>query len=174
MRLRDYIMGQRFVLRSRRSVDHVTTRIREGSANIFNPFASGVSGWCRFGHLRLWWSTPFFSNGFQPTFSARLRESLGGTELHARFGASLYLRIFFSFWYGLLLVAMIFLVGALLGDGPKTGNEPLGFLIVPLFMAIPIVLHLIFNRNADQHLEEILGFLIREGDMTLEFDGTRT
>ena len=58
------------------------------------------------------------------------------------------------------------LIAALTHEGPKTGNEGIAALILPIFAAMPIVFHFIFNRNAKQHLGDILAFLEREAQAT--------
>ena len=168
MGLKDYLLGRRFQLHSLLPANEVESRIREAAGSLFNPFGDGVSGWCRFGHLRLHVATPMFSNGFQPIFAGRVSGDLGATEVNARFGASLYLRIFFLFWYGVLLIIAFTLVPVILRGPLETGYEPLGILMVLLFMAAPLLFHKIFNRGADDELEKILQFLQEEADLTIQ------
>ena len=168
MGLKDYLLGRRFVLRSPLPSDEVASRIRGAAGNLFNPFREGVSGWCRFGHLRLFVAKPLFDNGFQPTFAGRMSENLGMTELRVRFGASLSLRVFFAFWYGMLSLLMLTLMPVVLSGDLQTGYEPLGVAVALVFMAIPLLFHYLFNRGADGELEQIFLFLEREAILTIQ------
>jgi len=163
--LKDYILGRRFLLRSPLSAQEVASRIREASGNLFNPLSDGVSGWCRFGHLRLHVATPLFSNGFQPVFTGRLSENLGRAELTARFGSSLYLRVFFALWYGILLLMVVACLSVILRGELQTGYEPLGILLALAFMAIPLLFHVLLNRGAEDDLQNILEFLEEEAGL---------
>ncbi len=165
MKLKDYIVGRRVVLHSPHPKSDVERRINRGTASMFSFSTHGVTGGVYFGRVRLVWSIPFFSNGFRPALSGRLTENMGRTELKARYGAPSFLLAFYALWYGGLLLMFFAGLAAILSDEPRTGNEWLPLVMLPIFAAIPALFHFIFNRNADTHFEEMLDLLKREADL---------
>jgi uncharacterized membrane protein (DUF485 family) len=164
MNLRDYVFGRKAVLTSRLSKEEIVRRINAQAGSAFLPFSDGVCGGVYLGRVRLSVRNPYFSNGFQPIFAGKLVENLGQTELPASFGAPLYLRLFYAFWY---LFLGFFLVGLLSSD-LTPGSEAISIIIPIAMMLAPIAFHFIFNRNADVHYDEILHFLDIEADLRQE------
>ena len=164
MRLRDYLFGFRFELISPLGREVLARRVNAATQSIFNPFASGVTGWCRFGFLHLHWSVAMFSNGFAPVLSARLHDDMGRTRIAGRFGAPRFLQTWLVLWWGLLGFMVTVLVAGLLGAMPRTENEWIGLVVAPVFAALPLMFHFILNRNADAHFEAMLDMLKREAD----------
>ena len=162
MTLKDYLLGRRFELVSPLPREEIARRINAATPSIFSPLAKGVAGSCRFDRLKLLWRIPLFDNGFAPVFAGQLTSDRRQTRISARWGASLYLRVFFTIWYGLLLVMAISLAAAIFGGRPSAGNELLAFPFVGLFALVPLLFHLVFNRSADKHLANILAFLATE------------
>ncbi|WP_137680342.1 hypothetical protein [Aurantiacibacter suaedae] len=162
MTLKDYLLGRRFELVSALPREEIARRISTATPSMLSPLARGVAGSCRFGRLRLFWRIPFFDNGFAPVFAGRLTSDRRQTRISARWGASLYVRVFFTIWYGLVLVIAISLATALFGGRPSAGNDLLIVPFVGLFALVPLLVHLVFNRSADKHLTIILAFLVAE------------
>ena len=162
MGLKDYLLGRRVALVSMLPPDELARRINEATPSIFDMSTSGVGGWCRFGFLRLDWRMPFYTNGFAPILSAKVRANLGRTSIQGRFGASRYLQVFLAAWYGILTLALLSLPRAIMSSDLESGAHYLVFLIVPLLWFAPILFHLIFNRKADRNFEAILEFLAQE------------
>lgn len=165
MTLRDYILGRRIILYSSFPRPEVEKRVNNGTGSMFSPFHHGVTGGAYFGRVRLAWSIPLFANGFRPVFAGCLTENLGRTELEARYGAPLYLLAFFVFWYGILSLIMLSGLASSMSDGPKTGNEWMILVILPIFFVAPFIFHFVFNKNADAHFEAMLNFLEREAGL---------
>lgn len=166
MKLWQYLAGRRVVLRSPLPKDEVAGLILNAVGNPFWPTANGITGLVVFGHVRLAWSVPFFSNGFRPVFSGSLKNDLGRTEFRASYGAPALLLVFFVFWYAILALIGLTGLAAWLGARPETGNEWLVPVVVPVFMVAPLAFHFVFNRNADQHWDAILELLRREAQLT--------
>ena len=162
MTLKEYVFGRRIVLHSPLRKEKVTERIKQSVGSAFSPFHRGVAGGFYFGRLRLAWSVPLFSNGFQPVFRGRMVARGSKTELHATYGAPLFLLIFLAFWYAFLAFFLVTTLGI-----AQQGNLPAeqAWLFVGaflLFCAFPIAMHLIFNANANNHFDAILDLLERE------------
>ncbi|QIQ86745.1 hypothetical protein [Erythrobacter sp.] len=155
-------MGRRVTLHSPLPPDEAARRIDRTAGPVWSFAHHGVAGWARFGFVRLVWSIPMFENGFRPVFAGRLVATGKGTRLTASYGASGFLRVFLAVWYGLfgIISASLILLPA------STRHEDAGPLLVAAaamaLAAVPIAFHLIFNRKADAHYEEMLGFLARE------------
>ena len=156
---KDYILGRRVTLTSPLAPKTVESAIRNGTKSVFNPFYTGVVGWCRFGRISLRWATAMWSNGFQPTFAGKIQTDSRGSRLTARFGAPISLLVFFAFWYfGLANVVVISFIGYVINPD----SRPSDLIMLPAafgFMFVPLAFHLIFNRGADEHFERIVALL---------------
>jgi hypothetical protein len=165
MGLRDYFVGRRLVLRSVLPRAEVKRRINCASGSAFWPFNSGVVGGCALDRVRLQIrNTPFDYNA-KPLLAGRLHDALGGTELYVRYGASAWTRVFFVYWYSFLTLFTVAAVVAVPSD-----DAPLlpGLLVIPLLLfAAPVLMHMLFVRNSEEELDEILGFLEREAGAKL-------
>ncbi|MEM7780329.1 MAG: hypothetical protein AAF697_08070 [Pseudomonadota bacterium] len=140
--------------------------INSGAGSIFSPFHRGVTGGVYFGQVRLGWSTPLVENGFRPTFVGSLVEQPYGTLLIGSFGMGLWLRIFFSLWYFILLVMALV---AIAGSFSPADSLPIA-IIIPLFALFPIGAHFLFNWNADTHYAAIIDLLKRDADFEVMDD----
>ena len=165
MTLKDYTMGRRVSLRSPHPKKEVEQRINSAAASVFSPFHHGVSGGVYFGRVRLGWSIPMFGNGFQPIFAGRVIEDEGESELRARYGAPIFVLIFLLFWYSLLSIMAISQTAAYLSGELVSEDGWMLLFLIPVFFAVPIFVHFVFNMNADKHFEEILELLEREADL---------
>jgi hypothetical protein len=158
MNLGDLLLGKRVVLRSPLPAEEVARRINAATGSIFNPIASGVSGWVLAGFLSLHWSVPLL-NGPQKHLLGRLVADGASTEIRARFGLHPAYLAFFLLWYGFILLMSLGLVSAILRHGPQTGFEALGLLVLTVFTAIPPLMLYLFNRNSDRELQAMLDLL---------------
>ncbi len=165
MNLWDYTMGRRVSLRSPHSKKEVEQRINSAAASVFSPFHHGVSGGVYLGRVRLAWSIPMFGNGFRPIFAGRVIEDAGESELRARYGAPIFVLIFLLFWYGLLSIMAISQTVAYLSGDRVSEDSWMVLFLLPVSFALPILIHFVFNMNADKHFEEILELLEREADL---------
>ena len=159
MNLRDYILGRRVELNSPLERQMVERAIRANIKLGFNPFYTGVVGWVRFGRVNLRWATAMWSNGFQPVFSGQLRSEMGSTKMRVRFGAPVYLLLFFGFWYIALSSLMLTALGQYISSDKASGDPLTMVAAASGMMAFPIALHFIFNRSANTHFEQILDLL---------------
>ena len=170
---RDYLLGRRVVLTSPLEPSSVERAVRNGTKSVFNPFYTGVVGWCRFGRVGLRWATAIWSNGFQPVLSGKFRAHSGGTQMTARFGAPVYLLVFFAFWYFALTNLIVI---ALTGYVTNPDSRSTDLLMIPAalgFMAVPLAFHFIFNRSADEHCERILILLSEIAELETVVSTTR-
>ena len=166
--IKDYIFGRRANLASSLDPELVQQAIRQNVRSNFNPFASGVAGWCRSRRIGLRWATAMFNNGLQPVFRGKLMARNGGTRLEATFGAPPLLLVFFAIWCFLLALMIVHTLSAYVNDmlGGTNAFNNIGASI--LFMAIPFGMHLLLNRNADRQFESILAFLNEFGGFDVE------
>lgn len=161
MTLKEYLFGRRIILRSAHRKDWVIDRIKGAVPGPFASAESGVSGMVLLGRLRLAWIEPHFSNGFRPVFRGKLVEHGRDTDLHAVYGATTYLRVFFAFWYSAMAMFVFASVKGVLTDGISSESFA-ALAIAPVFVFIPVGFHLFFNTGADRHFDEILALLKRE------------
>lgn len=164
MRLRDYLLGRRIVLQSPKPRAKVAERINASTGSFFSPFGRGVTGGVYLGRVYLAWSIPMFSNGFRPMLSGRLIERGRFTELRASFGAPVFLQVFLAIWYAIFTFVGVGTAVSLLREGWGT-RDPWAILTIPLMALVPLVFHLIFNRNADAHCDAILVMLQHEAGL---------
>jgi hypothetical protein len=158
MNLGDVLLGRRIVLRSPLPTEEVARRINAATGSIFNPVASGVSGWTCVGILSLHWSVPLL-NGYQKYLVGRMVNEDGATSIRARFGVHPLAKVFLLFWYGLLLLFSLILASAFHSQGPQTGNEGFDLLILAVLAGTPLMVLYFFGRDADRELEAILDML---------------
>lgn len=159
MTLKEYVFGRRIVLHSPLRKGKVTERIKQAVGSAFSPFHHGVAGGFYFGNLRLAWSIPLFGNGFRPVFSGQMIERGSKTELHATYGAPWFLLIFLAFWYVFLAAFLLITLGAFLQGDLAAEQAWLLLGAFLLFCSFPIVIHLIFNVNANKHFDAMLDLL---------------
>lgn len=159
MTIKDYVFGHRIELASPLDREAVALAVRKGIKSGFNPFYTGVVGYCRFGRVGLRWATAMWNNGFQPTFRGKLVSGLDGTRLEARFGAPPLLLIFLAAWYLLLARVLASVLEASINGTLTATNMLLNLGGIVLFLLIPVGFHLLTNRGADRHLESILAAL---------------
>lgn len=156
MTFKDYVVGRRVELVSALDREAVEFAIRNRIKSGFNPFYTGVVGWCRFGRVGLRWATAMWGNGFQPTFRGKLASGPGGTRLEGRFGAPPVLLIFFAVWYGMLTLMLGTMFGVYVNGSLASLDNLLNLVVVILFLFVPVGFHLVANRGADRHFESIL------------------
>ncbi|NVE95695.1 hypothetical protein [Altererythrobacter lutimaris] len=166
MTLKDYILGRRINLHSNLPRLEIKEKIDNAAGSAFSPFAHGVTGGVYLGQIRLGWSTPIFNNGFRPIFVGRLSESLGRTQVSGRFGAPVFVLAFFSIWYVFLSLFTCSFIYALITDAPREGDVWTFWVVIPVFWLLFPVLHFIFNRRAEHHLNEILELLEKEAGLS--------
>lgn len=162
MRLTDYFFGLPIDLYSPLGPEEVAQRINQRSKSRFNPFATGVIGWARFGRLKLEHRASIFSYNAMPRLGGKLENAEGRTRISGKFGGPLMVKIFFPVWY--LVLALMFLTTTanfLGGNGDPASFVPF-FLILPIFAVLPLGMHYIFTRNSQYDLEAILAFLETE------------
>lgn len=159
MTFKDYVVGRRVELVSQLDREAVELAIGNRIKSAFNPFYTGVVGWCRFGRVRLRWATAMWGNGFQPTFRGKLFSGPGCTRLEGRFGAPPILLIFFGFWYVTLASMLITTLGAYVNGSLASLDILPTLAAIILFLFVPVGFHLLANRSADRHFESILAAL---------------
>jgi len=162
MNLIDYFIGRRIVLRSPLSPGEAKARINDAAPLVLWPWSVGVSGRIVGHHLRLSYRAGLMDYNAKPVLAGRVEDNLGSTILRAKYRAPVFVYLFFPFWYGMLLLMAASLVAAYLGNSLEPEGW-IGFPILCLFAVMPIGLHYLFNRNADDELEEIILFLEDEG-----------
>ena len=98
---------------------------------------------------------------FEPVLSGWLKNAGGQTILKAKFGAPLLTILFIVATY-LLLPIFVYLI--LSGELP-IGDPSLRLIflaLIAVFAFLPHLMHFLFNRNADAHLDSILHLLETE------------
>ncbi|MEO1730316.1 MAG: hypothetical protein AAFR64_06220 [Pseudomonadota bacterium] len=168
MKLRNYIFGSKVLLVSPLAKDEVRRRIKQGTSFGFSPFRHGVSGWVISNHVRLAWDIPMLSNGFRPVLAGGLRENRGGTVFKASYGAPFFLLIFMGFWYSFLAAFVLAATALLFQEEPRTGEDWIFVIVIPLFAMGPFAIHAISNRKANEHLEGMLDHLSEIADLRPE------
>ena len=173
MTIKEYVFGRRVRLVTSLGKGEVEDAVRRHVGGTFNPFHTGVAGWCQFNRIGLRWATAFWSNGFQPVFRGKLEAHGTGTSIDGRFGAPPVLLAFLGFWYSMLSMMAFTTIAAYVND--EFGEVDL-FVMLPAliaFMFIPAIFHLLFNRSADSQFDDILEFLDRTGGFKVAADSRR-
>jgi hypothetical protein len=158
---KEFLSGRPLVFTSPESKGEVTRRINETTGNRLNFFHHGVIGRVEFEQVKIRWNTPFFMTNFEPVLSGWLRTIEGKTTLTAKHGVSFPANMFIAALY-LVVPFMLWAVFF----GPRAEEEPILLLIslaqVGFFAFLPHLMHFLFNRNADAHLDSILHLLETE------------
>jgi len=169
MGLRGYFFGQRFTLRSPLRVEQVAERINCAAGSMLWPFSFGVIGGARFGRISLAYRGSIIDYSAKPRLTGRLSASRGGTELRVRFGTPASVLVFFVVWCSILLATLALTMASIFSDehGPYWENQLPFLFVIPMFLAMPFLMHWFGCRGAQADLKEILEFLKREAQVTL-------
>ncbi len=159
MRIGEYLVGRKLELRSPLSPDEVSKRINAAASLIYRPFGlCEVIGGSYFGFVRLGFFTSDLQYNASPVLFGRLQERLGSTEIRARFGAPIWVKVIFGIWSFVFFLALWVLLFSPAGLAPGADWRALS-IIVPLLIILPVAMHLIGTRNSESELERILEFL---------------
>jgi len=102
-------------------------------------FRAGVVGRVSHTRVRLRRHRPWIHNGFEPVFSGAFATRDGLTRLDGRFGLHPMVRVYLSFWYGILAVMVAVYTMAALQGGPMRDTATFVAVLVVL-AAFPAVM----------------------------------
>ena len=159
MHLREYFAGQRCRLLSPLSVRTVSERINRAAGSAVWPFTTGIVGGVWSGHIRLRYRSSLFEYNAKPVLSGRLRDVPSGSSLELRYRAPLWVYGFYLFWYLLLTVGVVGLIGGGWAPEVTRGEKAMVMGIFAALLVAPLALHAFGTRRSAEELAELLDFL---------------
>ncbi len=158
MRLGDYYRGLPLNLRTALPPDEVARRIGAAISSPLKPFATGIIGYAFFNKLHLRYRPSIFSYNAMPVLTGRIKAEQGSLLL-LKYRGHLATRLAFPMAFVMVAVA----ISIVLASGALAGTPVWVKALIPLFMllaiALPLLIHAFFIRNAEADMEYLAKFL---------------
>jgi len=158
MRLGDYYRGLPLNLRTPLPPDEVARRIGGAISSPMRPFATGIIGSVRPGRLQLRYKPSLFGYDGMPVLAGPIRAEQGSLLL-LRYRGRLSARLAFPLAFMMVAVA----IGIVVASGALAGSPAWAKALIPFFMllavALPLLIHAFFIRNAEADMAHLAAFL---------------
>lgn len=158
MRLGDYYRGLPLNLRTALPPDEVARRIGAAVASPFRPFATGIIGSAYFNRLHLRYRPSLFSYNAMPVLTGPIKAEQGSLLL-LKYRGHLATRLAFPLATVMVLVGLsIMMASGATAEVPAWGIG-LIFMAMLLAVALPLMIHSFFIRNAEADMAHLAAFL---------------
>lgn len=158
MQMSELLLGRRVTLYSPLPADEIQRKINSSTGSMLWPFCCDkIIGGVALGFIRLAYQSSPIEYNAKSLLSGRLRADRAGTLISARFGVSALMKVGFAFYY--LVLGLIISTLLLEPSKIEPGQETTVPIFFTAFLAMPVILHLLFTRNSAADLERIVRFL---------------
>ena len=166
MRLGDYLRGHRFVMQTPLAREEAERRVGDATASASGAFGRGISGWARYGRLRLRVRDGWWMYRAKPVLAGRIEAADRGSRLRLNHRAPIWVRAFLLVWYPILVTSAVGMVSeGKLGAAAASDLAVAASVLAVMLIAPLLVLHLASARSASD-LVALTAFLEREAQAT--------
>ena len=158
MRLGDYYRGIPLNLRTALPPDEVARRIGAAISSPLRPFATGVIGYVTINRLHLRHRPSLFSYNAMPVLTGRIKAEQGALLL-LKYRGHLATRLAFPLAFVMVAVAISIVLASGALAGTPAWVKALVLVFMLLAVALPLLIHAFFVRDAEAGLEHLAAFL---------------
>jgi hypothetical protein len=166
MRLVDYFRGYRRTMTSPLPPHAVEQRINESTVSLWNFFREGVTGWARYGSIRLKYRRRFWDYSGKPILAGRIAPHRKGSRLELHYRPMLSTYVLLPFYLLVLLFGFV----AMIAFGRLA--ELYGALFMLFWLGgglgFPLIMHRVGTADCDAQFGKMIDFIEQHAEARQE------